>query len=84
MKIYLISVLSAVLFAPAASAENAPPLAPGKPAGTRAAQLESGQGMIIVAAASLAGMGIALATADDGPQANNTRPAASVTTGSTP
>jgi hypothetical protein len=50
--------------APALAVE--PPLAPGKPAGVRHAQMEDGTGMLIVAGGALVGIGIALATADNG------------------
>jgi len=68
---------------PAFAAE--PPLAPGKPAGVRHAQMEDGTGMLIVAGGALVGIGIALATADDGvPGTPGTTPANSTATGTTP
>jgi hypothetical protein len=84
MKTYLISLLGVALFAPAALADNAPPLEPGKPAGVSRAQLENGQGMLIVAGGALVGIGIALATADNGPQASSTSPAVSAPSTTTP
>ncbi len=65
-------------------AANAPPLEPGKPAGVNRAQMENGAGMLIVAGGALAGIGIALATADNGvPGTPGTTPANS-TTGTSP
>ena len=79
-----LSCVSLVVIAtvPALAAE--PPLAPGKPAGVRHAQKEDGTGMLIVAGGALVGIGIALATADNGvPGTPGTTPANS-TTGTSP
>jgi hypothetical protein len=80
MKRYLVPVLTIALFSPAALAANPSPLEPGKPAGIRQAQLENGTAMVVVAGVALAGIGIALATADNGPEASSTSPVAPPTT----
>jgi len=64
----------------------AQPLAAGKPAGLRQAQLEDGNGMFLVAGAALVGITIALATAsNDVSTPAQTSPATSTsTTGTNP
>jgi hypothetical protein len=44
-------------------------LASGRPAGVHHAQLEGGTGMLLLGGAALVGMGLALATASNGPGA---------------
>jgi hypothetical protein len=82
MKIPFVTLLTLVLSASTAPANTAVALDPGKPAGLRQAQLEGGNGMLVVAGAALVGIGIALATAGD----NNAQPSATTqsTTGTTP
>ena len=77
------SVCLVILSAAPALAEE-PPLAPGKPAGVRHAQMEDDTGMLIVAGGALVGIGIALATADNGPQASSTSPVVSAPSTTTP
>ena len=73
-----------VLLLCATPALAAEPLAPGKPAGLRQAQPENGTGMLVVAGGAAIGIGIALATADNGPSGPaNTTPSNS-TSGTTP
>ena len=64
----------------------AQPLAAGKPAGLRKAQLEDGNGMFLVAGAALVGITVALATAsNDVSTPVQTSPATSTsTTGTNP
>lgn len=88
MKLFSGTVLSMLMFAASASGAfdnmaNAAPLAPGKPAGVHKAQLEGGNGMLLVAGAALAGITIALATAGNGTSANSTGPGSTSTSTST-
>jgi hypothetical protein len=78
-------VLTLALATPAAVASTAVPLAPGKPAGLRQAQLEDDNGIWIVAGAALVGIGIALAVADNNSSSPvATTPATTSTTTTTP
>ena len=80
-----LSCVSLVVLAAVPALAVEPPLAPGKPAGIRHAQMEDGTGMLIVAGGALVGIGIALATADNGvPGTPSTNPANPPTTGTTP
>jgi hypothetical protein len=71
MRTIFVATLTLALSAPMALADNAP-LAPGKPAGVRQAQWDDGSGMFVVAGAALVGIAIALATAGNPSQPNNT------------
>jgi len=60
------------------------PLTSGHPAGVHHAQLEGGTGMLLLGGAALIGMGIALATASNGPGAvQGTSPGTTTTTTTT-
>lgn len=84
MQKFLKSVCLVLLSAAPALAVE-PPLPAGKPAGVHHAQMEGGTGMLIVAGGALAGIGIALATADNGaPGTPGTSPANPPTTSTTP
>ena len=70
MRRFIISVLAVTLSASSVFAADSTPLNPGKPAGVRKAELlDGGNGMFVVAGAALVGIGIALATAENGPSA---------------
>jgi hypothetical protein len=89
MKAFCVTALTLaqmlVLAAPAALANSVVPLAPGKPAGLRQAQLEDDNGIWIVAGAALVGIGIALAVADNNSSSPTaTAPATASTTTTTP
>ena len=86
MKAIFAIALTLALSAPAALANTAAPLDPGKPAGVQRAQLEDGNGMLVVAGAALVGITIGLATASgDSSQPTATSPSVSTsTTGTTP
>jgi hypothetical protein len=62
-----------------ANVTSAAPLIPGRPAGVRNAQFEGGNGMLIVAGASLIGITVALASAGSGASATTTAPTTSST-----
>lgn len=74
MKLALVLTLGLLTIASEANADvtNAAPLTAGKPAGVHNAQVESSNGMLIVAGASLIGIAVALATAGNGTSAANT------------
>jgi len=80
-------VVSAALVASLTSAlaiESASPLPAGKPAGLHQAQLEDGNGMLLVAGLALTGIVIALATtSNDVSQPAGTKPSSSTATGTT-
>jgi hypothetical protein len=86
MKTILATVLTLALSAPGALADNAVPLAPGKPAGLHQAQFEDSNGMLIVAAAALVGIGVALSVAGNGsaPIATTPTTSSTSTTGTAP
>src|SRR5882757_404140 len=65
MRVPFVTLLTLVLSASTALANNAAALDPGKPAGVRQAQLEGGNGMLVVAGAALVGIAIGLATASN-------------------
>ena len=72
--------LTLALAAPAALANTVVPLASGKPAGLRQAQLEDDNRIWIVAGAALVGIGIALAVSDNSSPPTATTPATTSTT----
>jgi len=80
-------VVSAALVASLTSAlaiESASPLPAGKPAGLRQAQLEDGNGMLLVAGLALTGIAIALATtSNDVSLPSKTSPGSSASTSTT-
>ena len=82
MRRFLLSLVIVSLSASGTFAAD-PPLAPGKPAGVRQAQLQDGTGMVVVAGVAIIGIGIALATAGNGATSPNTNPTTS-TTSTTP
>jgi hypothetical protein len=90
MKFATVLTLGFLTFASQAFADvNATPLAPGKPAGLRNAQLEGGNGMLIVAGAAAIGIAVALATASNDVSASSTGSSggsstSTSTTGTTP
>jgi hypothetical protein len=77
-------VSSALLLSTAWAAEPPAPLPAGKPAGLKQAQLEGGNGMLVVAGAALVGITVGLATAggDDAAQPGTTT--VTSTTGTNP
>ena len=86
MKAPFVTVSSVLLLtlSGAWAAEQVTPLPAGKPAGLHQAQLEDGNGMLVVAGAALVGITIGLATAsNDASQPTGTTPVTS-TTGTSP
>jgi hypothetical protein len=79
-------LISSALILSLSSAWAVAPLAAGKPAGVRQAQLEDGNGMFVVAGAALVGIVIGIATAgDDAGQTPATNPSPpTTTTGTSP
>jgi len=72
-------VSSVLLWSNAWAAEPPAPLPAGKPAGLKQAQLEGGNGMLVVAGAALIGITVGLATAGS----NAAQPATTTVTSTT-
>jgi hypothetical protein len=92
MKVAPATILSSLMFAASITGAladvNSAPLAPGKPAGVRKAELlEGSNAMFVVAGAALIGITVALATAGNGvpgsPNTSSTSTSTS-TTGTSP